>query len=105
MIFIEPKEIIKEGDKYYRLNVYLDKFAESLRPGMSADLIIFISFKDEALKIPELAIYDKGGKKFVKILKDNQQKEIEVETGISDGENVEVISGLVEGQIVIVSQE
>jgi len=52
-----------------------------------------------------LAIYDKGGKKFVKILKDNQQKEIEVETGISDGENVEVISGLVEGQIVIVSQE
>src|SRR3989338_654891 len=105
VIFIEPKEIIKEGDKYYRVNVYLDKFAESLRPGMSADLIIFISFKDEALKIPELAIYDKGGKKFVKILKDNQQKEIEVETGISDGENVEVISGLVEGQIVIVSQE
>ena len=105
VIFIEPKEIIKEGDKYYRVNVYLDKFAESLRPGMSADLIILISFKDEALKIPELAIYDKGGKKFVKILKDNQQKEIEVETGISDGENVEVISGLVEGQIVIVSQE
>ena len=105
VIFIEPKEIIKEGDKYYRVNVYLDKFTESLRPGMSADLIILISFKDEALKIPELAIYDKGGKKFVKILKDNQQKEIEVETGISDGENVEVISGLVEGQIVIVSQE
>lgn len=105
VIFIEPREIIKEGDKYYRVNVYLNKFAESLRPGMSADLIIEVALKEDVLKVPELAIYEKDGKKFVKILENNQQKEIEVETGISDGENIEIINGLVEGQIVTVSQE
>lgn len=102
--FIEPKEVIKEGDKYYRINVYLNENEAALRSGMSADLTIYISFKDNALKIPEYAVYEKGsGKKFVKILENKKQKEVEVKTGISDGESIEIIEGLQEGQTVIVS--
>lgn len=102
VVSIEPKEIIKEGDKYYRVNIYLEEHGEIVRSGMSADLAINISFKENVLKIPEFAVYKKGDKTFVKVLENDQQKEVEIETGISDGESIEVIKGLDEDQIIVV---
>ena len=110
VVSVEPKEIIKEGDKYYRTNVSLEKPDEAIRNGMSADLEILASLKNNVFKIPALAIYEREGKKFVKILPPGEQKaessgslkEVEIETGISDGESVEVISGLGLGQTVVV---
>lgn len=105
VVFIEPKEIIKEGDKYYRINVYLEQQVKSIRSGMSADLIINISYKDNVLKISELTVYEKDDRKFVIILEAGGQKEVEIETGISDGELIEVIKGLKEGQTIVVSAD
>lgn len=106
IISVEPKEIIKEGDKYYRINIYTKPNKNlKIRSGMSADLTIITSFKKNILKIPELAVYQKNNKKFVKLFKNNKIKEIEIETGISDGEKIEVIKGLKEGQTIMVSAE
>lgn len=109
VVSVEPREIVKEGDKYYRVNVYLERHEEKVRSGMSADLDILISSKENILKIPELATYQKDGKKFVKVLEDKatvtrqvRYKEVEIETGISDGEAIEIIKGLSEGQIIAV---
>lgn len=110
---VEPEEVIKEGDKYYRVNIFMEKQEITIRSGMSADLVIQTSFKEDTLKIPEFAVYEKEDKEFVKILGRDQQKvdsidslqEVEIETGISDGELIEVIKGLEEGQIVVVSAD
>jgi len=102
IVSIEPKEIIKDGDKYYRVNVFMEKHDLGIRSGMNADLTISVSFKKDVLKIPELAIYKKNGKSFVTIFKDAEKTEIEIKTGISDGENIEIISGLKKGQTVAV---
>ena len=40
-----PKEIIKEGDKYYRTNIYVDEHGIEIRSGMNADLVIFSSLR------------------------------------------------------------
>ena len=103
IISIELKEIIKEGDRYYRVNIYMEPHGSEIRSGMNADLIIHISSKENVLKIPEFSVYAKGDKKFVKILDGNIQREIEVKIGSSDGESIEVISGLQEGRAVVVS--
>lgn len=105
VIFIEPKEILKEGDKYYRVNVDLDSQDLPLRSGMSADLTIIISVKESVLKIPGFAVFKKDNKKFVKVLENEKQKEVEIETGISDGDSVEVVRGLNQGQIIAVSAD
>jgi RND family efflux transporter MFP subunit len=105
VVSIEPKEIIKDGDKYYRVNIYAEPHGLEIRSGMSADLTIHISSKNNVLKIPEFAVYEKNGKKFVEILEEKERKEIEIETGISDGESIEIIKGLNEGQTVIVSAD
>jgi len=103
IISIEPREIIKDGDKYYRINVFMEQHGSKIRSGMNADLTILVSSKDNVLKIPELVIYQKDDKKFVTILEEGSQKEIEIETGISNGESIEVINGLSENQTVVVS--
>ena len=105
VVSIDPKEVVKDEDIFYRANIYFEARETNIRPGMSADLAIFISSKDNVLKIQALAVYEKGGKKFVKIPEGKKDKEIEIKTGITDGESIEIASGLGEGQTVVVSAD
>lgn len=108
VLSIDPKEIIKGGDKYYRVNISLDEspFFASIRPGMSADMTVFISKKDDILKAPGIAVFEEDGKDFVRLLENqNEWRKVEVETGVSDGEYIEITKGLAEGDIVVVSTD
>jgi multidrug efflux pump subunit AcrA (membrane-fusion protein) len=102
VVSIEPRKVVKDGDTYYKINIYLDKYNKEIRAGMSADLTIKISSKENVLKIPEFAVYKKDGKDVVIVTDGGVEKEVEVNLGISDGEFVEIISGLTEGQVVVV---
>lgn len=103
--FIEPKKIIKDGDTYYRVNILFNQKGEEILPGMNADLEISISSKKDVLKIPEIVIYKRNGKNFVRLFEKGVISEREIKTGISDGESIEVKQGLKEGQTVIVSAD
>lgn len=103
VVSIEPQEIVKDGDTYYRVNLYFEASSTPIRSGMSADLEIFVAEKKNVLLVPEFAIYKKDGADFVKVLDGTSEKEIAVVVGITNGESVEIISGLTEGQVVAVS--
>ncbi len=105
IISVEPREVIKEGDRYYKINVYMDPHGSEIRSGMNVDLIIDASSKENILKVPEFVVYGRDDKKFVKVLDGGIQLEKEIKTGISDGESVEIVSGLSEGQTVMVSAD
>lgn len=107
VLSIEQKEILKEGDKYFRVNVLFesaDNEERQIRAGMSADLVLRGTIKKGVLTIPEIAVYKNGNKRFVKILTGNVQKETEVQVGISDGDSIEITNGLSEGDVVVVSE-
>lgn len=113
VVSIDEKEVIKTEDKYYRLNISFNALSLAVRPGMSADATILSSVHKNALRIQELAIYTEGRSKYLKILKpgldkamseDSLQK-VTVTTGISDGEFVEILSGLEDGQTAVVGAE
>jgi multidrug efflux pump subunit AcrA (membrane-fusion protein) len=101
-IFIEPKEIVRDNDKYYRLHVMLENQDNRILTGMNADLVIKTTLKKDVLKIPEFAVYRNNGQQMVRILDDGDQIEFEVKTGISDREDIEILEGLEEGQIIVV---
>lgn len=105
IVSIEPREIIKEGDKYYRTNVYIEPHDLEIRSGMNADLAILIFSKENVLTIPEFAVQQRDGKKFATILEGELKKEVEVETGLSDDESIEITKGLSEGQTIMVSTD
>ncbi len=105
VLSIEPQEIVKDGDKYYRTDILMATSSLQLRSGMSADLSLLTSEKSNILIIPELAINKREGKNFVTIQDGKNLKEVEIVTGISDGESIEVKSGISAGQTIVVSAD
>ena len=70
-------------------------------PGSLLEIEILYNEKD-ALSIPDTSIMYEGNKKFIyKIIEDNIIKKIEVETGIRNAGNLEVLLGLNEGDKII----
>lgn len=76
-----------------------------LRIGMTTQDTIKIAHKDDVLTIPVSAIVERNGKNYVKVQgSDNLIVEKVITTGLSDGINIEVTSGLTEGEKVVLSQ-
>ena len=70
-------------------------------PGSLLEIEIFYNEKD-ALSVPDTSIMYEGSKKFVyKIVENNMIKKTEIETGIRNKGNLEVLSGINEGDQVI----
>lgn len=77
----------------------------SIKPGMSATAIIQIARHDNALSIPTAAIQTTNGTSTVQRLKSGKVEVTEVETGISSDTNTEILSGLSEGDSVIIGAQ
>lgn len=80
---------------------------ESMRIGMNASATITIENKEDILLIPMNALQEQGSRVFVYTSQDEDgilTGETEIETGLSDGTNVEVVSGLSEGDTVYYSR-
>ena len=73
----------------------------NLKIGMSASCEVILYEATDVLTVPISAVQTEDEKKYVVIINDNGDTEnIEVTTGISDDDYVEIKSGLEEGQIV-----
>mgnify|MGYP000043006676 CR=1 FL=1 len=75
-----------------------------LRPGMFVEVTIYGGPKRDVLVVPREALILTGERELVvKVLGDNRFQPVEVETGMWQGESVEVLSGLGEGDEVVLS--
>lgn len=77
-----------------------DEFASTLLPGTSADLEVILETKDDVLRIPTAALLQ-GNKALV--LDEGVLEERQIEVGIRNWNFIEVLSGLAEGEAVVVS--
>jgi HlyD family secretion protein len=104
---IAPQAQQKEGATLFDVEVELDPGQKiTLRAGYSANADVIIREKKDVLTIPErLVTFEDGGKKAsVEIAgagPKDQPKKVEIKTGISDGLNVEILSGLKKGDRVV----
>ena len=70
-------------------------------PGSLLEIEILYNTK-EALSVPDTSIMYEGSKKFIyKIIENNIIKKTEIETGVRDKGNLEVLNGLYEGDKII----
>lgn len=91
------------GVTSYPTIIVFDSSLPNMYPNMSVSANIIIDSKVDVLTIPTSAIKTSNGESTVQILKDNQVSSVVVETGLSDTTNIEIISGLNEGDTVITS--
>lgn len=87
----------------YSVTVQIDKNDYKLLDGMTASVQFIVKEVTDVLMLSNKAITLKDGKQFVNIKQeDGTRKEVEITTGFSDGKNSEILSGLSEGDTVVV---
>lgn len=86
------------GVANYPVTVKFEQDAPEVLPNMGVEADIIVASKDKVLYVPIAAIRSEHNKYFV----DTETGRKEVSIGLSDGEHTEVVSGLNEGEGVLV---
>jgi len=102
--FISPASTTEMGVVFYKTTITLENPDEELKDGMSATAEIIIEQHNDVLLIPNRAIQGSWENPFVEVVTDEQIEKRQISIGLSDGIYTEVLSGLEEGEEVILPQ-
>lgn len=101
VISVDPAETVIDGVSSYKSTFALNEQNVEIKSGMTANIDIVTATKENVLFIPNRSLI-KNGKIEAKVLDGKKTNLVEVKIGIKDANgNVEVISGLKEGDKVI----
>ncbi|WP_422486470.1 efflux RND transporter periplasmic adaptor subunit [Gudongella sp. DL1XJH-153] len=100
--FITMSELGVEENRQ-TVEIELPGNTEDLPYGVELETRIIVDESEEALLIPKEAVYSRNGNSYVEILQDGESVEREIVTGIEDGNSIEIMEGLAEGESVILN--
>lgn len=95
--YIAPKGVEESGAIQFEIRAAVNlATGQALRAGYSANADIVLDRRDSVLAIPESVINfnNKGDSAFVQVKNGKDWKKVHVKTGLSDGVNIEVLSGI-----------
>ncbi len=104
VIRIFPKAKKEGNATLFDIEISIDKTTGvTLRAGFSATASIRIRERKQVPMLPERLVLFEGGKRFVEVPEGQglKTKKVEVTTGLSDGLNIEILSGVKEGEKVV----
>ncbi len=103
---IEIMGVAVNGVVSYYTRFALDDVDPRVRLGMTGEAFIVLEQRDDTLILPNNFLrIEADGSAFVDVLgTDDQEKEVEVQLGLQGDEYSEVVSGLREGDVVVVEQ-
>lgn len=97
-----PAATNDRGATVYQAIISLEPTDLKLRPGMGATVNIATVEKKNVLRVPLRAVKNAGTQKIVVVQDGGRARNVVVETGVSDGSNTEILSGLSEGAVIVV---
>ncbi len=94
------------GTKVFPIQIHLEGNISKLKPGMTANVSIEGESRENILLIPIRAIFtDEKGQDVVYLMKDGKpEKAVPIKTGINDFQQVEIIEGLNENDIITLTE-
>lgn len=104
---IEGQEIEQEGSVYFRVHASIDDSAVGsklkIRSGMTGDLVIATRESGKIILVPKRLISYHDGRSFVRVmsLDSGSIREKMIETGMGQGEDVEVLAGVSVGERIV----
>ena len=101
---LDPVATISQGVPVYGIDVAIDVPAPSLKAGMSGTASVILASKQNVLIVPNTAIRTISGQRGVTVLKDGESVDTVATFGISNDTNTEVVSGLAEGDVIVIPQ-
>lgn len=105
VVAIDPSATVVQDVVSYVVTFEVSGIDSRLRDGMSADIDVVTAKRDRVLAVPFRALIVRGEKTFVTLSGPNgATEEVQVKTGLEgDDGTVEVLSGLKEGDTIVVS--
>ena len=98
---IYPKAVIQENVVNYDVVVTItDDYKNLLRPEMTTNVTIFLEARPNVLTVPARALQRQRGRNVVYVQTPDGPQTREVKVGRRDGQWVEVLDGVTEGQTV-----
>lgn len=97
----EYKKITADGGKAYTTFSLLGD-TQQVNVGDYAVVTVFSEKREQVLSVPKIALHKSDTGFFVYVIKDGESVSVPVKTGISDGVYTEIVSGLEQGDAVLV---
>ncbi len=101
---IDPSETIVEGVSTYKTTFQFVKDDTRVKSGMTANIDILAGKRDQAIALPQRALFTKDGEKMVRVrANDGTTRDVAVVVGLkgSDG-MVEITEGVSEGDVIVI---
>jgi len=89
--------------KVYPTDIYLEDGDSELRTGMSCKAEIIIAQYEDVVYIPVQAVLRVAGQPTIYVVKDGSYTERAVEIGLDDNKMIRIVSGLEEGEVVLMT--
>ncbi|HEM56045.1 MAG TPA: efflux RND transporter periplasmic adaptor subunit [Thermodesulfobium narugense] len=100
--FVGLKKMNIQGGSAYVVKVQVDESNPNIKSGMSANILIITSSKKHVLAVPISSVVTLAdGRTFVDKVVNGKVQRVEVKTGISSNAYVEIVSGLSEGDTIL----
>jgi RND family efflux transporter MFP subunit len=94
--------VATQGVVNYGAMVTLADSTSTIRPGMNASANIILQHRENVLLVPNRAVRTVGNRKLVTVLYKGQLIDVPVTLGLSGDTSSEVLSGLQEGDVVVI---
>lgn len=113
---IDAVGTVTQGVVSYAVTIGFDSQDPRIKPGMTVNAAIITDARQDVLMVPASAVKTQNGASFVQaftpelaapsstqgVVSDTAPRQIPVEVGISDDTNIEITSGVSEGQQIVV---
>lgn len=86
----------------YGLKIYIDNRDHAIKPGMFARVELNTLTKKDVITVPSDAVVFHAGKNVAYVVQDNKVSEREVSVGLDNGEQTEIMSGIQEGEVIVI---
>ena len=101
---LDPVATIASGVPVYGVDVTIDLPTALVKPGMSGTAQVILASRTNTLTVPNLAVKTQTGRRYLTVQKDGQQIDTDVTFGISNDAVTEVLTGVQEGDVVVLPQ-
>lgn len=104
VIEVDTLGTVSQGVVSYGVQIQLDTQNSEVKSGMSVSAAIITDYKVDTLIVPSSAVKTQGSVSYVQVSSSTTAapQSVQVQTGISDDTNTEILSGLTEGQSIVV---
>jgi RND family efflux transporter MFP subunit len=94
---------IEASSLMYGAEITLEKVDSDIKTGMHAKVEIVTESREDAIVIPSQAVLIRNNREIVYLVQDDKAVVVEIKTGLDNGSIIEVVSGINEGDEVVVS--